>query len=165
MTDALDKQKVLADLEESLEELELYSVSEPWVGPMKRMLEQLKQAYTSGYYDLPEKTCTMVEKRPVPGQCMNGYCSECQGEIHENMVLCPFCGARILEVGEMEVRTLDAWAALDGIYILDPDGFDRSDPKLRERLFTKQQYINGMLRSTCVDINDCASPYRKQAEE
>jgi hypothetical protein len=47
-----------------------------------------------------------------------------------------------------ETKTLDEWAKLDGITILDPDGFDRTDHHLWERQFTKAEYDKGLCNCT-----------------
>lgn len=46
------------------------------------------------------------------------------------------------------LKTLQEWAELDGIEILDPDGFDRTDTELWTRLFTHDQYREGIWRCT-----------------
>ena len=48
----------------------------------------------------------------------------------------------------MITKTLQEWAALDGIQMLDPDGFDRTDDKLFERQFTKEEYDTGLIKCT-----------------
>jgi len=53
-----------------------------------------------------------------------------------------------------EKRTLNEWAAMDGINILDPDGFDRTDPHLFERLFTREEYNQGIVRCTIMGKED-----------
>lgn len=45
-------------------------------------------------------------------------------------------------------RNLDQWAALYGVIILDPDGFDRTDPLLHERMFTQEEFEAGLYRCT-----------------
>lgn len=42
------------------------------------------------------------------------------------------------------LHTINEWAALDKIQILDPDGFDRSDPMLFERKITLNEYRRGL---------------------
>jgi hypothetical protein len=46
------------------------------------------------------------------------------------------------------LRTLQEWAALDGIRIIDPDGFDRTDPLLMERKFTREEFCRGIFLCT-----------------
>lgn len=46
------------------------------------------------------------------------------------------------------MRTIKEWSEITGVIILDPDGFDRSDPRLSERLFTFQEFEKGMMEST-----------------
>ena len=45
-------------------------------------------------------------------------------------------------------RTLDKWGKRYGIEILDPDGFDRTDPKLMRRRFTKAEFTRGVGKCT-----------------
>jgi hypothetical protein len=45
-------------------------------------------------------------------------------------------------------KTLQEWADLDGVKILDPDGFDRTDPELWERQFTKEEFMRGIANCT-----------------
>lgn len=51
-------------------------------------------------------------------------------------------------LGGAEKHTLNEWAAIDGIKILDPDGFDRTDPNLYIRLFTREEFNQGIIRCT-----------------
>ena len=44
-----------------------------------------------------------------------------------------------------ETKTLREWAASDCIRIIEPDGFDRSDPNLMERQFTHAEYEAGIM--------------------
>lgn len=63
-----------------------------------------------------------------------------------------FCRANGLpwppEKKREELHTLDEWAAMDGITILDPDGFDRTDPHLWELKFTREEYDKGIILCT-----------------
>jgi hypothetical protein len=52
-----------------------------------------------------------------------------------------------------ETRTIEGWDGEFGYVILDPDGFDRKDPQLYERLFTAEEYKEGSMRST-IEITD-----------
>ena len=45
----------------------------------------------------------------------------------------------------IEKKTLNEWADLENIEILAPDGFDRSDAQLFERLFTKEEFNKGII--------------------
>jgi len=45
----------------------------------------------------------------------------------------------------METKTLQEWADIDGLIIYDPDGFDRSDPEIMSRKFTRQEYDAGIM--------------------
>lgn len=47
-----------------------------------------------------------------------------------------------------ERKTIKGWEAETGIQILDPDGFDRKDPYLYERLFTYEEFVDGAMYST-----------------
>lgn len=50
-------------------------------------------------------------------------------------------------------KTLKAWAKeyqeKHGVTLLDPDGFDRKDPKMWERTYTKEEFEQGLLQCTC----------------
>ena len=46
------------------------------------------------------------------------------------------------------VRTIEQWSDIKGIRIIDPDGFDRTDPKLYEKLFTEEEFEKGLLNCT-----------------
>ena len=48
----------------------------------------------------------------------------------------------------IEKKTLNEWADLENIEILDPDGFDRTDAQLFERLFTKEEFDKGIIFCT-----------------
>jgi hypothetical protein len=48
----------------------------------------------------------------------------------------------------IEKKTLKEWADLENIEILDPDGFDRTDAQLFERLFTKEEFDKGIIFCT-----------------
>lgn len=45
-------------------------------------------------------------------------------------------------------KTINGWEEIFKITILDPDGFDRTDPKLYERLFTRDEFLEGASGST-----------------
>lgn len=46
-------------------------------------------------------------------------------------------------MSEKEVKkTIEEWQKEFGVIIMDPDGFDRSDMKLYERTFTKEDFEN-----------------------
>lgn len=47
-----------------------------------------------------------------------------------------------------EKHTIKDWGTITGIIVMDPDGFDRTDPELNTRLFTRAEYIKGTARST-----------------
>jgi hypothetical protein len=47
-------------------------------------------------------------------------------------------------------RTLNEWAKIKGIKILDADGFDRNDPDLFNKLFTEQEFDKGVLSSSVI---------------
>ncbi len=42
-----------------------------------------------------------------------------------------------------ERKTLTEWSEEYGFTLLDPDGFDRSDPDLRTRRFTREEWERG----------------------
>lgn len=53
---------------------------------------------------------------------------------------------------ELEVKTYEEWAKElyenEGIEILDPDGFDRSNPNFMKEKYTKEEFEKGLMRST-----------------
>ncbi len=51
-------------------------------------------------------------------------------------------------------KTIEEWSDIYGVYIFDPDGFDRSDPKLMERKFTEEEFKKGLWRSTIKVFKD-----------
>jgi len=50
-------------------------------------------------------------------------------------------------------KTLTQWAEDIGVRILDPDGFDRTQPDLMEKLFTKEEFNAGIGQCTVKIIN------------
>lgn len=53
------------------------------------------------------------------------------------------------EAPNLEFRaTIRGWEILLDKHILDPDGFDRSDPDLMKRLFTRTEFYEGLKSST-----------------
>jgi len=48
--------------------------------------------------------------------------------------------------------TIDEWGKLLGFTVLDPDGFDRTDRNLNNRLFTKKEFLQNCGRSTISDV-------------
>jgi hypothetical protein len=49
-----------------------------------------------------------------------------------------------------ERKTIKEWEPIFNVEIYDPDGFDRTDPELYNRKFTKAEFEQGMLMSTCI---------------
>ena len=47
-----------------------------------------------------------------------------------------------------EKKTIPEWQKETGCIIMDPDGFDRTDSHLYERLMTKKEFIRGLFGST-----------------
>ena len=95
MTEALDKQKVLAETKKAIkhfnDSLELVV-----------MLAAFNAEIDMGVYDLPEKTCTLKDRWRVNAtnavSPYYGKCSSCSEDISSFNKYCPFCGARIVEV-------------------------------------------------------------------
>ena len=64
------------------------------------------------------------------------------------------------EVDEFDIRmgnlkTIDEWSQEPGMpVVLDPDGFDRADDRLEERLFTEDEFVNGAMMSTVMPSPD-----------
>ena len=51
-------------------------------------------------------------------------------------------------MSEQYRATIKQWGDITGTIVLDPDGFDRKDPRLMERLFTYQEFQHGCMEST-----------------
>ena len=51
-----------------------------------------------------------------------------------------------------QLHTIQEWAALDGIEIIDPDGFDRSDPLLWERKISLEEFKKGQFLCTIAPL-------------
>ncbi len=54
----------------------------------------------------------------------------------------------------MVKMTIPEWEKIYDVKIMDPDGFDRSNPNLMAELFTEDEFISGMLRSSIVGGKD-----------
>jgi len=47
------------------------------------------------------------------------------------------------------LKTIEEWSQEPGMpVVIDPDGFDRQDPRLWDRLFSEGEFLDGALRST-----------------
>ena len=44
--------------------------------------------------------------------------------------------------------TIKQWEIIKGVRILDPDGFNRTDPKLYERFFSEKEFDEALLYCT-----------------
>jgi hypothetical protein len=44
-----------------------------------------------------------------------------------------------------ELKSIVDWAKEDGLIILDPDGFDRSDPQVMSKLRSREEYEKGIM--------------------
>jgi hypothetical protein len=51
-------------------------------------------------------------------------------------------------ISEWEKETCNIGGRKSKVRILDPDGFDRRDPDLYKRLFTREEFEQGMIMST-----------------
>jgi hypothetical protein len=58
-----------------------------------------------------------------------------------------------LKTGEVK-KTINEWGKFYGIRVLDPDGFDRSDPNLYTKLFTKEEFKKGLPFCTVDHVGD-----------
>jgi hypothetical protein len=47
-------------------------------------------------------------------------------------------------------HTINEWEKIVGITIVDPDGFDRSNPNLYNELFTKEEFDDALMRCTVI---------------
>lgn len=53
-------------------------------------------------------------------------------------------------MGETAVKkTIAEWERELNVRVIDPDGFDRSDPDLYKRKFTSEEFRRGVMTSTC----------------
>jgi hypothetical protein len=51
-------------------------------------------------------------------------------------------------------KTIEEWGELIELQVRDPDGFNRKDPKLMERVFTLKEFVEGLMFSTCMGRKD-----------
>lgn len=89
----------------------------------------------------------MSAERQADGKCLGYGRGENDDEPCAQCSNCPQCTAY-----EPERKPINEWAALDGICVLDPDGFDRSDPYVLEREITKAEYLAGIWRCTVMSL-------------
>jgi hypothetical protein len=60
--------------------------------------------------------------------------------------------------------TIKEWEKYLGVKVIDPDGFDRTDPLLTSRMFTYDEFMKGLLSSTIkVDVGGLY--YRDMVED
>lgn len=62
-------------------------------------------------------------------------------------------------------KTINDWSLEYRVHVLDPDGFDRRDPELHTRLFTKEEFERGMIRSTLEFLPGYVHPHRGEQHE
>lgn len=99
--------------------------------------------------------CRSAEHQ-ADGKCLGYGRGENDDEPCEQCANCPQCTAYA-----PEMKTIQEWAELDGICVLDPDGFDRSDPYVLEKEVTKAEYLAGIWRCTVMPL---PAPIEKGAE-
>lgn len=74
------------------------------------------------------------------------------------------------EADEVDVRlgnlmTIEEWSQEPGMpVIIDPDGFDRDDPRLYDRLFTEGEFLEGAFRSTVLPAPEVWDSWDYDAE-
>jgi hypothetical protein len=110
----------------------------------EREIERLREALEiakRGHVDC------MSAERQADGKCLGYGRGENDDEPCAQCSNCPQCTAY-----EPERKPINEWAALDGICVLDPDGFDRSDPYVLEREITKAEYLAGIWRCTVMPL-------------
>jgi hypothetical protein len=49
-----------------------------------------------------------------------------------------------------ELKTIQEWADKDGIIVLDPDGFDRTQPDVMTNKISYEEYSKGILFCTII---------------
>ena len=89
----------------------------------------------------------MSAERQSDGKCLGYGRGENDDEPCAQCATCPQCTAY-----EPEMKTIQEWAKLDGIFVYDPDGFDRSDPLLWEKEITKAEYLAGIAFCTVLPL-------------
>ena len=88
------------------------------------------------------------------GTCPN--CGGCLERYHFYHYTCDTCpvelvyGVYLNDEGEepLVLRTIEEWSNDWNVTVLDPDGFDRKNPDLYKYVFTEQQFLDGLVRST-----------------
>ena len=59
------------------------------------------------------------------------------------------------EISMANVQTIEEWSQEPGMpVVLDPDGFDREDPRLVDRLFTEEEFLQGASMSTVMEVSE-----------
>lgn len=62
-----------------------------------------------------------------------------------------------------EKKTIEEWAEEFDVKVLDPDGFDRTDPNLYNKKFTIEEFKKGLMSSTIIaDIDFFEGPIQKE---
>jgi len=51
-------------------------------------------------------------------------------------------------------KTIPEWEEEFKVSVLDPDGFDRKDPNLMKKKFTKEEFLDGLITSTIIAEKD-----------
>lgn len=67
-----------------------------------------------------------------------------------------------------EKKTIREWEIIKGIEILDADGFDRTDEKLYERLFTEKEFDKASIYCTIRQRrgeNECMGQTRRRDKQ
>ena len=83
---------------------------------------------------------------------MNNDCMGSCSSICVNACAGYCAGACEVEALSGNLHTIQEWATLDGIKVLDPDGFDRKDPLLWERKISIDEYRRGLPLCTIAPI-------------
>lgn len=116
----------------------------------------LKQQMTKQAFELGKKSITAHNSysNPASLQLNNilGWTITPTGDFtlsSNNSAIYDFYKAELV----FDNKTIKQWDEMSGQHILDPDGFDRTDPFLYERRFSKTEYIKGTMNST-IQIND-----------
>ena len=64
----------------------------------------------------------------------------------------------------METRTIQEWADRDYLIVVDPDGFDRTDPEIMVRKRTKEEYDAGIMLCSIIALQTNAKAAIKWME-
>jgi len=79
------------------------------------------------------------------------YISKSSGIVISKEDAISFAEALLKFAGQVSnpLKTLKEWEKIRNVKIMDYDGFDRTDPHLFEKLFTRDEFDHGAMHCTC----------------